>query len=394
MFVRSAFFIGMNSFCKSTSSLQGPWKPQSVTNTMRRMFSSINDQFEKAKEQLNTLNQDPGNETKLRMYALFKQAVNGVNNTPKPSAFNFVGSAKWTAWKNLESMTQDEAKAEYVKIVEDLVKAEGGSAAEVDAEESSSDYKNLVVTHQDNYTKILLNRPKRKNAITVEMYEEIIVALNEAAKDKSALTVVTGAGDYYCSGNDLSNFMTISPDQMHEVAKTSGDLLRRYIAAYIEFPKPLIAAVNGPAIGVAVTVLGLFDTVYASDKSTFSTPFSQLGQSPEGCSSYTFPKIMGHAKACEMMLFNRKMSAQEALDCGLVTRLFPHESFSSQVDTALKQMASLPVNSLVYSKALMRDPEKDLLHKVNKAECDRLVERWPSEDCVNAVMKFFQEKQK
>jgi len=361
--------------------------------SISQKFSSISQKFDKAKDQLNSLKNDPGNEVKLKMYALFKQAVNGENTTKKPSSFNFVGSAKWSAWKQLSGMTQDEAKIEYVKIVEDLLTAEGGEITSNESADSSK-YNNLVVTHQDNYTKILLNRPSRKNAITVEMYEEIILALNEAATDKSALTLITGAGDYYCSGNDLSNFMTITPDKMHEVAKTSGDLLRRYIAAYINFPKPLIAAINGPAIGVAVTVLGLFDTVYASNKATFTTPFSRLGQSPEGCSSYTFPKIMGHAKACEMMLFNKKLTSQEALDCGLVTRLFNHDNFEEEVSKQVKEMASLPVNSLIYSKALMRDHEKELLHKVNVAECDRLVERWPSEDCVNAVMKFFQDKMK
>jgi len=396
MFIRSAsHFVG--NLCRNSLTISGKsWLPPSssgFTNSMRMMSTNISEKFDVAKDQLNTLKNDPGNEVKLKMYALFKQAVIGANTTSKPSAFNFVGSAKWTAWKNLESMTQDEAKAEYVKIVEDLLKAEGG-AVEEETSSTTSEYKNLIVTQQDNYTKIILNRPTRKNAITVEMYEEIILALNEASTNNSVLTLITGAGDYYCSGNDLSNFMTIQPHQMKQIAIESGDLLRRYIEAYINFPKPLIAAVNGPAIGVAVTVLGLFDTVYASDKSTFSTPFSKLGQSPEGCSSYTFPKIMGHAKACEMMLFNRQMNSQEALDCGLVTRLFPHQTFVSDVENVVKEMASLPAKSLIYSKSLMRQHETELLHKVNQAECDRLVERWPSEDCVNAVMKFFQDKMK
>jgi len=358
------------------------------------MNSDVSDKFEKAKVELNTLKNDPGNEVKLKMYALFKQAMKGQNNTSKPSAFNFVASAKWTAWKNLGSMTNDEAKLEYIKIVEDLLKEEGAAEPEPSSSASSSKFKNLVVTQQHGYTKIVLNRPKKKNALTVEMYEEIIVALNEAAKDKSVLTLVTGAGDYFCSGNDLSNFMSIQPDEFAAVAKESGELLRRYVSAYIEFPKPLVAAVNGPAIGVAVTVLGLFDTVYASDKATFATPFSKLGQSPEGCSSYTFPKIMGHAKACELMLFNQQMNAAEAQQSSLVTRVFPHQSFEADVEASMKEMSALPVKSLVYSKALMRDGEKELLHKVNIAECERLVERWPSEDCVNAVMKFFTEKQK
>uniref|UniRef100_F6XBY1 ACB domain-containing protein n=2 Tax=Ciona intestinalis TaxID=7719 RepID=F6XBY1_CIOIN len=360
----------------------------------RMLSSKVDGDFETAKQRLNTLKQEPGNDVKLQIYALFKQATIGANNTKRPGTFNFVGQAKWNAWNDLGPMSKDEAKEEYVKIVKDLSDAEGEAEEEVGDVSSSTDYQNLIVTKQNNYTKIVLNRPTKKNALTREMYEEIIVALNEAGKDDTAVTVMTGAGDYYCSGNDLGNFMVIKPEEMHQVAKESGDLLRRYVNAYIDFPKPLVAAINGPAIGVSVTALGLFDLVLASENATFSTPFSRLGQSPEGCSSYTFPKIMGHAKACDMMLFNNKLTATEAKECGLVTKIFPKESFETDVMSQVEAIAKLPVKSLIYSKALMRDPELDLLHKVNEAECDRLVERWPSEDCINAIMKFFQEKNK
>uniref|UniRef100_H2YAS2 ACB domain-containing protein n=1 Tax=Ciona savignyi TaxID=51511 RepID=H2YAS2_CIOSA len=359
----------------------------------RMLSSKIDGDFEAAKQRLNTLKNEPGNDVKLQIYALFKQATIGANNTTKPGTFNFVGQAKWNAWNGLGSMSQDEAKEAYVKLIQGMADAEGGDEMET-VGAASSDYKNLIVTKQNNFTKIVLNRPTKKNALTREMYEEIIVALTEAGKDETAVTVITGAGDYYCSGNDLGNFMTIKPDEMHQVAKESGDLLRRYVNAYIDFPKPLIAAVNGPAIGVSVTVLGMFDLVLASESATFSTPFSRLGQSPEGCSSYTFPKIMGYAKACDMMLFNSKLNATEAKDCGLVTKILPKANFEADAMAAVEEIAKLPVKSLVYSKELMRNHEIDILHKTNEAECDRLVERWPSEDCINAVMKFFQEKNK
>jgi len=351
--------------------------------------------FQTAKMTLNKLNNDPGNEVKLKMYSLFKQATEGKNTTKKPGMMNFVAQVKWSAWNDLGDMTKDEAKLAYADIVDELAAAEGHGKSEAeDTTAGGAAFKHLLYTEQDNYTKITLNRPTRKNALTTDMYEELIVALDNAGKNSTALTVITGAGDYYCSGNDLENFASIPPSEMQEAAVAGGELLRRYVAAYIDFPKPLVAAINGPAIGVSVTVLGLFDMVFASTKSTFATPFSQLGQSPEGCSSYTFPKLMGHAKACELMLFNRKLSAQEGVDCGLVTRLIPHENFNEEVETALKTMAALPVKSLVYSKALMRQDELETLHRVNKAECDRLVERWPSEDCINAIMNFFQNKQK
>ncbi|KAJ0060013.1 hypothetical protein NL108_018431, partial [Boleophthalmus pectinirostris] len=240
----------------------------------------------------------------------------------------------------------DDARQQYCDLIGSLVAAEGGSAsvAARPAGSLSSPYETLLVTTENNITTITLNRPAKKNAITTEMYREIMAALDQASSDSSVLTVFTGAGDFYCSGNDLTNFTEIPEGGLEQKAKDGGELLRQYVKSYIDFPKPLVAVVNGPAVGVSVTVLGLFDLVYATERATFHTPFSQLGQSAEGCSSYTFPKLMGHAKACEMLLFNKKLSAVQACHLGLVTEVFPDSTFQTEVWTRLKSYARLPPN--------------------------------------------------
>ncbi|XP_066481575.1 enoyl-CoA delta isomerase 2-like isoform X1 [Tiliqua scincoides] len=248
-------------------------------------------------------------------------------------------------------------------------------------------YKTLLVTREDNITKITLNRPAKKNAINVTMYREIMQALEEAAKDDSVLTVITGSGDYYCSGNDLNNF----EENLEEQLCTN---FRNFVNHFVDFPKPLVAVVNGPAVGVSVTLLGLFDIVYATERAVFLTPFSLLGQTPEGCATYTFPKIMGPSKANEMLLFNKQLTADEACAQGLVTEVFADSTFQGEVWTRLKEYAKLPRNSLARSKQLIRSVEKDILHAVNSRECHQLLESYISNECKNAIASFFKKKSK
>ncbi|XP_062848116.1 enoyl-CoA delta isomerase 2, mitochondrial [Trichomycterus rosablanca] len=374
----------------STFRFRFPYVQMHTTGAL--MGASVED-FSHAKNQLGTLKKDPGNEVKLKIYALFKQATQGPCSTPKPGMLDFVNKAKWDAWKSLGVLTQEDARQQYVDLISSLVAAEVPAVAPSPTGGAKA-FQTLLVTTEDNITTIRLNRPEKKNAITVEMYNELMEALALAGKDNSVITVLTGSGDFYCSGNDLNNFTKIPEGGIEKMAKDAGELLRKYVKAYIDFPKPLIAVVNGPAVGVSVTVLGLFDVIYATQNATFYTPFSNLGQSPEGCSSYTFPQIMGRAKASEMLLFNKKLTAAQACELGLVTEVFPDSSFQSEVWTRLKAYAKLPPNSLAFSKQLMRQVDKEKLHAVNDAEVERLMERWLSDECMQAIMSFFQAKSK
>uniref|UniRef100_A0A8C9TLR1 Enoyl-CoA delta isomerase 2 n=1 Tax=Scleropages formosus TaxID=113540 RepID=A0A8C9TLR1_SCLFO len=362
--------------------------------TARTMGATVED-FNRAKDQLGTLKKDPGNEVKLKIYALFKQATQGPCNTPKPSMLDFVNKAKWDAWKSLGSVSQEEARQKYVELIRLLIGDEESIQAAPTSAGSSAIFKTLLFNTEDNITTICLNRPEKKNAITVPMYSEIVKALEMASKDDSVITVITGSGEYYSSGNDLNNFTSVPEGDIEKKAKDAAELLKGFVKAFIDFPKPLIAVVNGPAIGISVTLLGLFDVVYATERATFHTPFSQLGQSPEGCSSYTFPKMMGAAKASEVLLFNKKLTATEACERGLVTEVFPDATFQIEVWKWLKAYSKLPRNSLALSKQLMRAVEKEHLYAVNAQEVQRLAECWQSDECLNAIVNsFFQAKAK
>jgi len=349
--------------------------------------------FENALKRLKTLKDTPGNDIKLQLYALFKQSTEGTCSTSKPSAFDFVGKAKWEAWSGLGPMSQDEAKSKYVSLVNELCVNETQTETK-GATTSESKYEGITYTVNKDFTEIVFNRPEKRNAITTQMYKDIASALKEASENDTAVTILTGKGDYYSSGNDLSNFGSSVQGDLATAAKNGGILLRDFVATFIDFPKVLVAAVNGPAVGIPVTLLGLCDIVYASDKATFYTPFSLLGQSPEGCSTYTFPKIMGYSKANEMLLFNKKLSAVEAKEVGLVSEIFPNATFMDHVKKQLAFLPEVSKQSLILSKELNRRIEKETLHKVNADECDRLVERWQSADCMEAIMRFFQKKAK
>ncbi|XP_007452151.1 PREDICTED: enoyl-CoA delta isomerase 2, mitochondrial [Lipotes vexillifer] len=351
--------------------------------------------FENAMNQVKLLKKDPGNEVKLKLYALYKQATEGPCNVPKPGVLDFINKAKWDAWNALGSLPKETARHNYVDLVSSL-SASSESSSQVtpaaDRKQPGSDA--LVVTSQDGITSITLNRPDKKNALTTQMYHDIMLALEAASKDDSAITVLTGNGDYYCSGNDLTNFTDIPPGGVEEKARSGAVLLRGFVDCFIDFPKPLVAVVNGPAVGISVTILGLFDIVYATDRATFHTPFSHLGQSPEGCSSYTFPKIMGPSKATEMLVFGKKLTAREACAQGLVTEVFPDSTFQKEVWARLKAYSKLPPNAMRISKQVIRNREKEKLHAINAEESSTLQERWLSDECVNAVLSFLSKKAK
>jgi peroxisomal 3,2-trans-enoyl-CoA isomerase len=200
-------------------------------------------------------------------------------------------------------------------------------------------------------------------------------------------------GDFYSSGNDLSLFLKAGGD-VKSLADQAGETMIKFVDAFIDCEKPIIAAINGHAVGILVTTLGLCDTVIASDKATFLTPFGSTAQVPEGCSTYTFPRLMGYSMASQMLLFNQKLTAQQALTHGLIGKVVPDSEFQTYLEEFKKNVdENCAMHSLVWGKKLMR-PEhiKQEQRKANREEAELLKKSWFTPEFPKFIGKFFQRK--
>lgn len=258
----------------------------------------------------------------------------------------------------------------------------------------------IEVRHDEQVPSLVImkfTRPGKLNSYIQEQYFEVSSELQRLdADDSVSVVLMTGSGRFFSSGTDMGVQTQQPPsgvdleDFMRErTEKSAGALIR----TMIDFKKPLIAACNGPAVGVACTTLALCDVVYASNTSWFHTPFMQFAFCPEGCSSLLFPRIMGQSLANEVLLLGRKLSAAEALQCGFVSNVFSDPFFAEEVLKRARTMASFPPKGLQVTKRLVRgEAERAALHEACDRELKALVKQFVSDECVTAVMKFAMEQ--
>ncbi|MSY65076.1 MAG: enoyl-CoA hydratase, partial [Actinobacteria bacterium] len=189
-----------------------------------------------------------------------------------------------------------------------------------------------------------LNRPEKKNALTQDMYQTLATKINEAAGDFAIrCVVISSEGDSFTAGNDINDFA--NNPQMDE-----GSPVFNFLFAIHNFPKPLIAAVQGRAVGIGTTMLMHCDIVTANPNSIFSMPFVSLGLVAEGGSSYLFPRLVGHAKASEILLTGRSFTAEEALQMGLINQI--SSDHLSAAMTFAQELAEQPPTAVINTKAL------------------------------------------
>ncbi|XP_054577498.1 chromodomain Y-like protein isoform X3 [Eptesicus fuscus] len=259
--------------------------------------------------------------------------------------------------------------------------------------ESAYRYRDIVVRKQDGFTHILLStKSSENNSLNPEVMKEVQSALSTAAADDSKLVLLSAVGSVFCCGLDFLYFIRRLTDDRKRESTKMAEAIRNFVNTFIQFKKPIIVAVNGPAIGLGASILPLCDVVWANEKAWFQTPYTTFGQSPDGCSTVMFPKIMGGASANEMLLSGRKLTAQEACGKGLVSQVFWPGTFTQEVMVRIKELASCNPVVLEESKALVRCNMKAELEQANERECEVLKKIWGSAQGMDSMLKYLQRK--
>ncbi len=233
---------------------------------------------------------------------------------------------------------------------------------------------------------IRMNRPEKKNALTQPMYAAMTGALGEA-QDNDAIRciIVAGAPGAFCAGADIGEFL----ESAQSGALRPGTLA--FLKALAHNEKPLVAAVNGLAVGIGVTMLFHCDHVVASRDATFTTPFLKLALIPEAASSLLAPLRMGYARAFSMLVMGRPLSAAEAKEAGIVNTVVEATAVEDAALNAAREIAALPAGAVAVSRALMRGSLDDVDRQID-SELLQFHERLQSDEARAAFAAFLSRK--
>ena len=245
----------------------------------------------------------------------------------------------------------------------------------------------ILIHTEAGVTTLTLNRVDKKNSITVAMYAAMADALEAAAQDTAVRALVLqGHPTVFSAGNDIGDFLSNPP-------AGSDSPVFRFLREISSFPKPLVAAVCGPAVGVGTTMLFHCDLVYAGDNAAFSMPFVNLGLCPEAASSLLVPQMMGYHRAAEALLLGEPFMAEAALEVGLVNRIVPPTEANGLAQAQARKLAAKPVGSLIATKRLMKQGQTAAVTK-QMAEEGALFARMLAEPAAREAFSAFMERRR
>jgi enoyl-CoA hydratase/carnithine racemase len=244
----------------------------------------------------------------------------------------------------------------------------------------------IVTERADHILRVQLNRPKRLNAMTSTMYVALADIINDAATDERTRVVLwNGAGDSFCAGNDIEDFLKNPPGPGESPQA-------RLMSALLDFDKPLVASVQGAAIGGGTTMLLHCDFVYAGESAKFQLPFVNLALVPEFGSSAILPARLGLLRAAELVMLGSPFDARRAAELGLVTQVLPDHDLLPTATELAQKLAAKPIGALRAGKRLLKQPIREAIRLAMKSENEEFSVQVRSADAKEALTAFMEKR--
>lgn len=233
---------------------------------------------------------------------------------------------------------------------------------------------------------IRFNRPDKKNALTQAMYAQMADSLAAADQDPGVRVIVlTGTADCFTAGNDIADFLKQPPSGQDAP-------VLRFMHALSTLRKPVVAAINGPAVGIGTTLLLHVDLAYAGENARFHMPFVNIGICPEYASTYLLPRLIGHVQACELLMLAQPFSADKALEARLVNAVLPDGEVFEHAMQQARQLAQQPPQALRTTKALLRRWTQDTVSQSIEVEAQHFGPMLRDAEALEALTAFMQKR--
>ncbi len=234
---------------------------------------------------------------------------------------------------------------------------------------------------------IAINRPEKKNALTAEMYDALGDAVEQAESDPAVRVLLLHAtGDAFTGGNDLMDFLQ-KPWSGQQIPPAV-----RFIHAVAQAKKPIVAAVQGLAVGVGVTILLHCELVYAAEGAKFLMPFIDLGIVPEAASTVLLPALIGHQRASELLMLGAPLDARRAYDLGLVNGVVPREALFATASQAARKLCDKPMGAVLACKRLMKQAYRAEVNRALREEVSEIKDRLDSPETKEALSAFLEKR--
>lgn len=246
---------------------------------------------------------------------------------------------------------------------------------------------NHIITSVSNrILTITINRESAKNALSLSMYSEMTSALKQLDDDPNlSVAIITGSSTCFTAGNDLKDFLAGGAlNKQHPTVQ--------FLYQIASTQKPIIAAVAGPAIGIGTTMLLHCDLIYAADNAVFQLPFAQLGLCPEAACSDILPKLIGHAKAFELVVLGDRFNANTAQDIGLINKVCTTDDVLVVAMESAIKLSKLPDSAVICSKNLLKANNKQSIENTIDAELVQFQKLLNSEQSQKIIASFFNKK--